>query len=322
MLEDFTIRNFRGIKELTLPSLKRVNLFVGKNGVGKTSVLEAVWLAGRDFDPAAIAWLLHERNEVQASGSIHKAIESLFLDPVRDKALISSPTGRRRRGLYLTAWSQDLKFVGGSLGIFDGNGVIDNIPPDSLSQRPVETFGLDSKVVFLPATGFREKQLLELWQEIGPDGQVAIVEQVRPLAAEVDRIFVRSVEGQHLPMAEVGGKIIPLRRFGDGAVRRFMLAVGLWRSRGGLLLIDEIENGFHYSVQREVWDFLIEAATKLKVQVFATTHSRDTVYALAEASKKDDHIVYRIQRRRGDLHAVSFDSSELDFATTEELEVR
>lgn len=41
-LPDLTIKGFRGIEELTFPRLGRVTLLVGKNGVGKTTVLEAV----------------------------------------------------------------------------------------------------------------------------------------------------------------------------------------------------------------------------------------------------------------------------------------
>ena len=41
-LPDLTIKGFRGIDELTIPRLGRVTLLVGKNGVGKTTVLDAV----------------------------------------------------------------------------------------------------------------------------------------------------------------------------------------------------------------------------------------------------------------------------------------
>ena len=43
-LPDLSIRGFRGIQELQIPHLGRVTLLAGKNGIGKTTVLEAVRL--------------------------------------------------------------------------------------------------------------------------------------------------------------------------------------------------------------------------------------------------------------------------------------
>lgn len=52
-----------------------------------------------------------------------------------------------------------------------------------------------------------------------------------------------------------------------------LLTLKLLGAKGGFLLIDEFENGLHYSVQEKVWQLVFELAEQLKVQVFATTHS-------------------------------------------------
>ena len=44
MLTEFSIKNFRALEDVKLTNLARVNLIGGKNGVGKTSVLEALWV--------------------------------------------------------------------------------------------------------------------------------------------------------------------------------------------------------------------------------------------------------------------------------------
>ena len=54
MYYKFTIDNFRGFKNLTLNSLKRVNLISGKNNVGKTSLLEAFFIHCGAFNPDLI----------------------------------------------------------------------------------------------------------------------------------------------------------------------------------------------------------------------------------------------------------------------------
>ena len=44
MLKNIRIENFRGIESLDIRRLKRLNLVTGKNGGGKTTLLEAVFL--------------------------------------------------------------------------------------------------------------------------------------------------------------------------------------------------------------------------------------------------------------------------------------
>ena len=44
MLNKLTVSNFRNIKRLTVEPLARLTLIGGKNGVGKTALLEALWL--------------------------------------------------------------------------------------------------------------------------------------------------------------------------------------------------------------------------------------------------------------------------------------
>ena len=44
MINSLTIQDFRGIHALSIPALNRINLIVGDNNCGKTSVLEAILL--------------------------------------------------------------------------------------------------------------------------------------------------------------------------------------------------------------------------------------------------------------------------------------
>ena len=71
----------------------------------------------------------------------------------------------------------------------------------------------------------------------------------------------------------------------------FGLALALANSRGGLLLIDEAENGIHHTVQYEFWKLVLQTAQANDVQVLATTHSWDCVrgfaYAAAESEESD-----------------------------------
>ena len=62
------------------------------------------------------------------------------------------------------------------------------------------------------------------------------------------------------------------------------IVLSLVNARGGVLLIDEFENGLHYSVQLDAWRMIFNLAQSLNVQVFATTHSWDAVESFQTAA--------------------------------------
>ena len=47
MLEKLEIRNYRIFRELKIDQLRRINLIAGSNNSGKTSLLEAIFPAGK-----------------------------------------------------------------------------------------------------------------------------------------------------------------------------------------------------------------------------------------------------------------------------------
>lgn len=73
-------------------------------------------------------------------------------------------------------------------------------------------------------------------------------------------------------------------RIDDGMLRILQIALKLVSARGGFLLIDEFENGLHYSVQENVWTLLFEMAEQLDIQVFATTHSWDCIESFSKVA--------------------------------------
>ena len=118
---------------------------------------------------------------------------------------------------------------------------------------------------------------------------------------------------------------VPLRSLGDGALRLFGVALALANSRSGFLLIDEAENGIHYSLQRGFWNMVIRTAHENDVQVFATTHSSDCIKGFAQAAiefEEDEGVLVRLSRQYGDLRAVEYREEELVIAAEQGIEVR
>src|SRR5271166_265582 len=63
MLSSIHIDGYRGLRDFQMSGLGRINLLVGTNYSGKTSVLEAIYLLSSMGDPAALWQLLWRRGE-------------------------------------------------------------------------------------------------------------------------------------------------------------------------------------------------------------------------------------------------------------------
>ena len=60
-LKSLTVKNFRGIKTSKIDDFARVNLFVGKNSCGKTTVLESLFLLAAIRDPSRMINIQNSR---------------------------------------------------------------------------------------------------------------------------------------------------------------------------------------------------------------------------------------------------------------------
>lgn len=96
----------------------------------------------------------------------------------------------------------------------------------------------------------------------------------------------------HLYVELQDGLVLPINLLGDGAVAMARYILGAVQAgRDGVLLIDEIDNGIHWSVQPAMWKAVRVAARRLNVQVVATTHSRECITAAVDAFAKEPNIM-------------------------------
>ena len=117
---------------------------------------------------------------------------------------------------------------------------------------------------------------------------------------------------------------------GDGMLRILQLILKIFSAKGGFLLIDEFENGLHYSVQKKVWELVFDLAEKLNIQVFATTHSWDCIESFAKVAIEKtaiEGVLFRVGRSvrtsdQGRVIATVFDEQKLFNITQADVEVR
>lgn len=155
--------------------------------------------------------------------------------------------------------------------------------------------------------------------------QDLVVETLRVIEPKLKRLTVL-VRGQHAGIyGDVGlPQLVPLGLMGEGMAYLAQLALAMGSSQGGLVLIDEAENGVHHSVLRDLWRVIGHLARQLNVQVVATTHSYECIRAARDSLRAVElpMRLYRLDRVEDGIRVVSYDEDTLDAALQMELELR
>ena len=351
-LPSLVIKNFRGIDELTIPRLGRVTLLAGKNGVGKTTVLDAVRVWADRGQLGALEDVLNKRGDGlirtdQKRG--HSVISDWYalFTARRNSPEIKIAIGpNANSGVLQIGWQAGVKlsadeptelepdeFSGvGRLSIVVHLGGRKIYPNDaagtapSPSTIPCNTLGpngpLDEVVeqhwseVALTLHEDRALEALNLITDVK-------VERVAALGPPISN----GITQPRRMMAKVTGRDyqVPLRTLGDGAMRTYAVALALAKSSNGFLLIDEAENGIHHSVQAKFWNMVLQTAERNNVQVLATTHSWDCVVGFAKAANELEDVeglLVRLERPPAGLRPITYDKSRLKSAAKFGIEVR
>ena len=181
-----------------------------------------------------------------------------------------------------------------------------------------------------PYSGEGTSELEHLWAGIAlTDNEVEIVDALKIIDPRISAVsmVVRDASFGHqiaIVRSDNFPQPVPLRSFGDGLNRLFTIVLSLINARGGLLLVDEFENGLHYSVQLDLWRIIFRLSKALDVQVFVTSHSWDTIEALQQAASEvpEEAALVHLSVRGNDVIPTVFTEDELAIVTRDKIEVR
>lgn len=181
-----------------------------------------------------------------------------------------------------------------------------------------------------PYGGERTATLGPLWDKIAlSDLEKDVVDALRIIDPEITAVSMVGGEGPRqtrTAIVRAAGipRPVPLRSFGDGLNRLFGIALSLVNAKDGLLLIDEFENGMHHTVQADAWRAVFRLASRLDIQVVATSHSWDAIEAFQKVANEDpeEGVLVRLSRRGDDIIPTVFREKELAIATRDRIEVR
>ncbi|MGK5094611.1 AAA family ATPase [Deltaproteobacteria bacterium TL4] len=341
-INSLEIQNFRVFEHLKIERLGRINLIVGKNNVGKTCLLESLDLYANRGNPFILWNILNNRDETNADNFPNNQNLTL-LKHVRHLLPRSSRSEQDDIFIKIKATSEENLFSIGftieqsvaTIRIFYGKQGNVAIPEYENFARAAAIW--DQKKFqqiqcrFIPAHGSHRQLMAVLWDRIAStEFEEDVNSCLRLLNPEIQRVnFIVAEEysTSRIPIVKIQGlkERIPLRNLGEGMNRLFGIALALVNAKDGWILIDEIESGFHYSIQPDVWKFIFEVAERLNVQVFATTHSWDCIDGFQRATQENpevDALLIRLRQKKENIRADLFDRDSLKILVRDQLEVR
>lgn len=355
MLTRFEAHNFRGFEHLALDPLARVNLIAGKNNVGKTALLEAIflhlgwhnpllplrvnsmrgveWLTTRPAE--AWGWLFHDRRiqspielrSDDSGGQSHTL--SIALNWAEQTVEPPAGTLREQSGSYLTTergipseiglrYQRSDGFQARSRAVIAENGEIRVFPAQEKPSAIAVYLGSTGRSLLVEAEQFSEVERTGRWE--------AILAALRILEPRLKRVAVLVTGGVPVLHGDLGlSEMMPLPLMGEGMTRLASILLAFVAAKEGVVLIDEIESGLHYSVLEQVFGVVAAAARAYDVQVFATTHNWECILAAHNAFARSglyDLRFHRLDRLGAEIKAVSFSQTNLQVAIEHELEVR
>lgn len=383
MYKLFEAKNFKCFQDIKILDLERINLIAGKNNVGKTALLEALFIhAGayipdlvlrinafrgigtvklefgwwnetpwvsifRDFDTNKTMELMGEfdkkgsrivklkvinqPNELgdhnQTKRSSEKVNRLKTTDNLLDLTKYPSISPKESSGSATpsseVAQILELEYQEGEKHskwrmILDANGLrTEPTPPSPPFQ-----------VIFLPSK--MRVSLLEDADRFGKleisNKQDILLEALKVIEPRLKRLSMVVSGGNPMIHGDVGtGRLVSLPLMGDGMVRLTNLILAISSAPKGVILVDEIENGFHHTILPKIWQSIGNAAQNFETQVFATTHSFECIMAAHQAfteSSSYDFRLHRLERKNEKIRAVSYNQKDLSVAIETGFEVR
>lgn len=356
MISNLTIDGFKGFEHLELPRLTRVTLLGGRNNVGKTSVLEAMFMFFDRLNPQMILRQFAWRGVSVISMEPESMWAPVFNNYDLYKPIVISAVIKGSEERMTVKFNPN--YVASAIPAATSGAKGLQIRTD---QKPVPSYALDiiydSKEMknqtahLLMGVGgigiqvenarMKQRQAVFIGSRVPVNpsedaerfGQLDIIGKqdkilnfLRLIEPNLKSLSSISMGDTSLVHGDVGlARKIPVSYMGDGVSRLLTIILAIATSKSGIVVIDECENGIHYSVMPKIWEGIARAAREFDCQVIATTHSDEclkSAYNGLSGELEKDLSYVRLDKLDNKTVAKTFDYEMLKVAVETNMEVR
>jgi len=357
MYTSFRVKNFRGFRDLQLDDLGRVNLIAGQNNTGKTALLEAIWIHSGNREPKTLlrTELRTDRSVYRISRDFDVDSNSIIswntmfndFDPTKTIEMSAKLDRPRllplfdelsRTSLKISIKSQDSESFDDVLREFRIEDFelykdVEILEINSNYSKPGYMLILNGRIRSPRSKPFIQSDFLYTREKV--DSRVnalrfsnmrradnvnvrTLIDALKIIEPRLENLEILYDGNRPLIHANIGlRQLISLSSLGDGMNRIASLILAMGEVAKGVIFIDEIENGLHYRIQKDVWKVIGQIARALDIQVFATTHSLEMIRAAHEAFEDDEPYEFRYHRldvnsASGDIEAVTYNELDMD----------
>ena len=320
-IKKIEINNFRGIRSLQIDDLRRVNVILGNNNCGKSSLLEAVLIMMGADKPSLPIEMNFNRNYM---GLEKDDFSSFFHDmdtesPIKFHA---SYTDGKSRQVIIRYNEEKINEVDASRIQESGNAVgslqkyglefecIDggeetkssvyyNTAENKMNFSAAKPTSPRIPTFFMCARYNFNEYIMHFNQIVTDKEKPAVIEALQTIEPKISDVVV---VGDNVKVDVQLQKLIPINLMGDGTRKLFTVATALYNAKNGILIIDEVDNGLYHKSMKALWNLIITTATKLNAQVLVSTHSIDSLRALNSLltdklpDSRDDVKIYTLRK--------------------------
>ncbi len=315
MIQKIAISHFRCFRETEIDGFTRVNLIGGLNNAGKTAFLEALLLNGSPtLDTLLLLRQQRGESDLYAKEFPANTWDYLFYGQDKDKTIkLTTDWGKELNSVVTIdcyGKNEDIsklkyKLLGYDLGkgknyaflrfVANKKTTLSAILSDEIGIYEHEIFYGDNSnysssrifnINLIPAQSKQSgAELAKAFSKAARINKTHLVKKALQLVdSTISEINVSVFNGINLMLSREGENAMPVSMFGDAINKIVHIILTVINNNSSILLIDEIENGIHYTVQRQFWKYLFTLAKEFDIQIFATTHSLEMIQAFAEVA--------------------------------------
>ena len=280
MLENINIIDYKCFKDFKLDGIKRINIISGGNNVGKTALLEALFI--ENSNP------INALRVIAINRDIKEKYFQNFIQKIKYSIASSNKDLRfevkKRESLNKKESEEKTKLNG------DYEDFYCLYCNEKLILTPLVQFEMkeDNEFKYINSSKPSNQKLIKLYSKIQTLGwQHKFLKYLQLLDSNIQWLEPQLINDELVLRVNLANPEISLitSELGEGVNRYIEILATLLSNSGQSIFIDEFENGLHYSKLLDIAKAIIEIAEE-DIQVFITTHDKETIEAFAKASEE------------------------------------